>query len=208
MRFVESIFGKLCHFIKYFVGGCLINSIAHATWNHYIAVLVHLPMDENFSFFCHHIQLFLSHGTAHQIGSTCRIARQITHNLHDLLLIHHTAIRDIQNRLQCRMRIFIVPRIQFSLDVTRNLVHWTWTIKRNTSNNILQTIRLQFLHKGSHSATFKLENPIRIAFLPKFINFWVIHIFIKFYVNPTIFLDQLLAIFNHSQGSKPQKIHF
>ena len=49
-------------------------------------------MDKILFFLQHNIHLFLTHSTAHQVGTSIGITAQIAHDLHDLLLVHQTAI--------------------------------------------------------------------------------------------------------------------
>ena len=57
-----------------------------------------ISVNEVCTLFLHDICLFLTHGTTNQVTSSHRITAQITHDLHNLLLIYDTAIGRCQDR--------------------------------------------------------------------------------------------------------------
>ena len=85
---------------------------------------------------------FLGHGTAHQIASSQRISCQISHDLHNLLLIYDTAVGRLQNRFKLRAIITDGIRAVLAPDILGNEIHGARTIKGNSRNYILQALRL------------------------------------------------------------------
>ena len=86
-------------------------------------------MDEVFLFLQHDVHLLLGHGAAHQVGTAVAVASQITHYLHNLLLIHKTAVGNIQNRCQSIIHIFDFLRVFLVFYVFRYRVHGTRSVK-------------------------------------------------------------------------------
>ena len=50
-----------------------------------------------------------------------------------------------------------------SFDILWNEIHRTWPVKRNSGDNIFQTLWTKFLHEALHPCTFYLENAVRLA---------------------------------------------
>ena len=88
MGFVKRILGKICHFIINLIGSLLVNTICNTAWYTFLRISVHKIL----AFLCHDIGFLLGHGAAHKVASSKGISCQITHDLHNLLLIDDTAI--------------------------------------------------------------------------------------------------------------------
>ena len=97
--FVEGVAGKGGHLVEDMLGHILRHAVAHRAGHGDFAVF-HLPVDENFLFFGHDVVLFLGHGAAHQIAAAIGIPGQIAHDLHDLFLIDHAAVGDVEDGLE------------------------------------------------------------------------------------------------------------
>ncbi len=159
MGFIKCIFGKINHFIIDFIGSCLRDPACYAPRN----LLLFISIDKILPLLLHDRSLFLGHGPANQIASPQGIARQLLHNLHNLLLIDDTAIGRLQNRLQLRTVIGNRFRMVLSPDILGNKVHGTWTVQRDACYHILQTPGLQFFYEVLHPCAFQLEDPVRPA---------------------------------------------
>ena len=133
MGFIKCIFGKVNHIIINLVCHFLIDSSCNTARN----IFFRITIDKVLPLLLHYLALFLRHGTAHQVRSAPCITGEVTYNLHNLFLIYDTAIGRRQNRLQFRAVIGNAFRVVFSLDISRNKVHWTRTVKRNACDNIL-----------------------------------------------------------------------
>ena len=92
MGLVECVFREAYHLVEDLLCGIFRHTVSHTSCDLHIAVIIGLAMDKVLFFLQHNVHLFLTHGTAHQVGTSIGITAQIAHDLHDLLLIHQTAI--------------------------------------------------------------------------------------------------------------------
>ena len=88
MWFVKCIFCKVLHLIIYLIGSLFTYAILNTAWYSVSLITVY----EILTFLLHYIKLFLSHCSSHIITTAPRISGKVTDNLHNLLLIYHTAI--------------------------------------------------------------------------------------------------------------------
>ena len=88
MGFIKGIFRKIHHGIVNLICRLLADTIIDAALN----ALLLIAVNKVLSLRIDNILLFLTHGTADIVRLPHGIARQILHNLHDLLLIDDTAI--------------------------------------------------------------------------------------------------------------------
>ena len=93
MCFIKRIIGKVHNFIKNRLRRLFINTALDGAVNAQFLVAV----DEVGAFLRQFLHFFLGHRAAHHIRLAKRISRQHAENFHDLFLIDHTAIRDVQN---------------------------------------------------------------------------------------------------------------
>ena len=98
MGFIEGVFCEILHFLVNLPGNIFWNPFRHRTWHGHVAIRVFFSMDEHFAFSVHDIAFLFRHRAAYQIASSHRKASQIAKDLHDLLLINHTAVSHVQNR--------------------------------------------------------------------------------------------------------------
>ena len=204
MGFIKGILGKVDHIVVYFIGHGLADSIPDAARNVFLLVSV----DKVLPFLLHHLYLFFGHGAAQDIASPVGIARQVTHDLHHLLLVNNAAVRRLENRLQLRTVIAYQLRMALSVDVLRNKIHRTRTVEGDTRNNVFQRGRLQFLHKALHSAGLQLKHAFALTRADHSHDVRIIVINIpEADLFSFLFLRQLLRVLNNRQGAKPQKVH-
>ena len=90
MGLVECVGCKISHFVEYLVSNSAVNTVFAA------------PVNKIASLLLHNIVLFFAHGTTHNISPAVRISCQGTEYLHNLLLIHHTAVGVPEYGLQHR----------------------------------------------------------------------------------------------------------
>ena len=88
MGFVEGVFREVDHLVVDGVGGLLVDAVGNTA----LHSLLRIAVDEVLPLLFHHCGLFLGHGAAHQIASAQRVAGQIPHNLHYLLLVDDAAV--------------------------------------------------------------------------------------------------------------------
>ena len=204
MGLIERIFRKIHHFIINLRGDILRDAVCHTSGH----ALLRISIDEIRPLLFHHGLLFLTHGTAHEIASPKRIAAQITHDLHYLLLINNTAVGRRQNRLQLRTQIGNCSKIALSLNIFRDKVHRSRTVQGNPGNNIFKVLWLQFLHEVLHSCTFQLEHAICFAGSDGCQNLFIIKInLIKINLFSGTLPYKLHGITQHREGSKSQEVH-
>ena len=137
MGFIEGILGKIRHFIKDSVGCCFINAIGDTA--RYTKFLI--AVDKILALLGHNIGFFLGHSSAHKVTSAKIIAGQLHNDLHNLFLIHNTAIGWLENLFQLRAFIADGCDIIFALDVAGNEIHRARTIKGNAGNDVFQIMR-------------------------------------------------------------------
>ena len=151
MGFIEGVGGKAAHLIKDAVRHRLRDAVLGAAGNEMPALLFH------------DISFFLAHGAAHQIRLTVAVARQLTTDLHDLLLIDDTTIGNAEDRLQQRGFVPHLTGILLVAAVLRNGVHRPRTVQRNGSGEILDGLGAQLSQHLAHAARFQLEHAGGIA---------------------------------------------
>ena len=95
MGLIEGILCKIDHFIIYFVRSLLVNTVFYTSRH----IICFISIHEDLALFLHHVALFLGHGTAQKVASSQCVSGQVTHDLHDLLLIDDTSVCRLQYRL-------------------------------------------------------------------------------------------------------------
>ena len=170
MGFVEGILGEIHHIIIDAARNLLTDSLGDAARYS----LLRVSVDEVCALLLHDRLLFLTHGTAHEVAPPHGIAAQITHNLHNLLLIDNTAVGGLQNRLELRTGVDDLVMVVFSFYVSRNEIHRARTVQGNTGNDILKALRPQFLHEVLHSGALQLEDSLRLSGSDICQHLWII----------------------------------
>ena len=154
---VEGVAREGRHLVEQPGGDVLGDAVAHAAGHHHVAVFIHLAVDKDLFLMGHHIVLLLGHGTAHQITAAHGIARQVPHNLHDLLLVNHAAVGHIQYGLEPGRQVLDRIRVLLARHVAGNRLHRTRSVQRYRSDDVLK-IRGPHLHqKLGHARGFQLE---------------------------------------------------
>ena len=199
MGFVKSVSCEIDHLIINMICSLLINAILNTALYVFFLIAVHKIL----AFLLHDRRLLLGHGTAHQIASAHGIARQIANDLHNLFLVDDTAIGRSQNMLQLRTFICDGGLIILSFQITRNEIHRSRTIERNSRNDILQVFGPQLLHEAFHSRTLQLEDAIALSGANGCQDIFIIIInFFHNQMNAVVFLCLTHRILNDSQGSE------
>ena len=88
MALIERIVRKIHHLVEEVICDILADAVVHTAA--YALGLV--AVDKVLPLLLHDRLFFLTHGAAHQVRAPPGIARQVSHNLHDLLLIDHAAV--------------------------------------------------------------------------------------------------------------------
>ena len=201
---IERIFCEICHFIEDGFRRFHRDTILH-TAGHFIPVAV----DEFLSFLCHHVGFFLTHGTADKVASAKAVARQVTHDLHNLLLINDTTVGVIQDRLQFFMGILHIAAGIFPFDIFGDKVHRAGTIHGDTGDHIFQTSGLQFLHELLHTAAFQLEHAFRLTLTDHIVNRRIIFgEIIHIQLDAMDTFDFLHRRLDNGQCTQTKEVHF
>ena len=88
MGFVEGILRKIRHLVKNLAGHLFRYAIFYCARHRTVLCTI----DKRLPFFGHYIALFLAHSTPNQVATRPAVSRQLTDDLHNLLLIHHAAV--------------------------------------------------------------------------------------------------------------------
>ena len=154
------------------------------------------------------LELFLAHRAPHHIRLAKRVSRQRLENLHDLLLIDHTAVGDGQDGFQKRVLVGHLFRIVAAFGVARDILHRAGAVQRDHRRNILNRLRAQVHHHVRHAARFQLEHAHGAA-LPKHL---VGRLVIKRYVvHPEIRtppMNHFFRVRDDSQVAQAEEVHF
>ena len=205
MRLIKCVFCKVNHIVINLICRLLRNSIGNTAWYAFRFISINKVL----TLFLHDCCFFLGHCTTYQVAPSKCITCQITHNLHNLLLIYDTSICRFQDRLQLRAVIFDRIRAIFSPDILRNKIHRPRTIQGNSRDHIFQALWFQFLHEVLHSRTFQLEHSIRMT-CSKRIQYLLIIIINMLHIqlHTGILFYQMYRILDNCQCTKSQKVHF
>ena len=143
---------------------CSGHAPADAAVDDHVAVFVHHAVHEILPLLGHHVLFLLGHGPAHQVAAAQRVARQIPHDLHDLLLIDHAAVGDVQNGLE--QRAFHSGRSAgscLSCDVAGDGLHGAGPVEGDGGDDVLEALRASCCVRNSaHPAGFQLEHAVRV----------------------------------------------
>ena len=124
MGLIEGIICKIHDFIKDGFRGLFIYTPFDGTINAQFFIAI----NEVGAFLCQLLHLLFGHGTPYHIRLAQGIARQHTEYFHDLFLIDHTAIGNIQNVLEQRVLILYERWVMLACDISWNRLHRTRTI--------------------------------------------------------------------------------
>src|SRR5205085_10869370 len=98
-------------------------------------------------------------------GAAERVAADLLRDLHHLFLIHHHAVRRLENRHEARIDVFDALAAALARDIIGNELHRTGSIERDQRDDVLEARRRRLLQEVAHAARFKLEHAGRIAAL-------------------------------------------
>ena len=162
VAFVEGIAGKGGHFVVNMLGHLPGHAPADAAVDDHVAVFVHHAVHEILPLLGHHVLFLLGHGPAHQVAAAQTVARQIPHDLHDLLLIDHAAVGDLQNGLEQGRFIVDGLRVVFARDVAGDGLHGAGPVEGDGGDDVLEAGGLHVLQEQAHPAGFQLEHAVRV----------------------------------------------
>ena len=135
------------------------------------------------------------------------VARKVTHYLHNLLLIHYTAIGGLKDWDQLFTVILYCSSISLTVYIIINKVHRSRSVEGNSRNYIFYVVRPKLLHKACHTGAFKLKYSLCPALADHQIDIFILHVYL-FYVKlvPSFFLsvsvNKLYRLFYNCQVSK------
>ena len=125
MRFIERILGKVDHRIIYLICRICRYTIADTAGNASLRTAVH----EILTFLVDNVLLLLAHRTTYIVSLSHRISCKVSDYPHDLFLIYDTAVCRIQYRFKLRTAICDLVRIVLALDILRNEIHRSRSVK-------------------------------------------------------------------------------
>ena len=208
MGFIERIFCKADHLVVDLIGCSFGNSVANTTLDFYSSIFVIFSVDEVFTFLFHNVALLLTHGTTNQVTSAIGVAGQISYDLHNLFLIHHTTVSHGKDRSQTLIDIVRVLGIFLIFNIGGDGTHGTRSIQGNSRNHIFEAVRLQISHELSHSTAFQLEHAHGISATNQLIHLGIVIVHIgKVHATSMIFFNEINGITNDSQVSQTQEVH-
>ena len=159
MGLVEGVLGKVHHFVVDVLRHPFGNALFKASGDPFFGIAV----DEVMALLLHDGLLFLGHGPADQVAPSQGVARQVPHDLHDLLLVDDAAVGGSQDGLHFGAVIGDARPVGLALYILGNKVHGARSVEGYARYDILQALRPQLLHKGLHARGFDLEHSVRPA---------------------------------------------
>ena len=159
MRLVERVVGEVDHLVVDVRGHRLGDAVGDAAGH----VFFRVPVDERLALPLHDGQFLLAHGAAHFIAAAERIARQLLHDAHHLLLVDDAAVGGGQDGLQFFRLVGDAFRVVLPLQVPRDEIHRARAVERDAGRHILQRAGLELLHEVLHARAFQLEHPVVAA---------------------------------------------
>ena len=132
MGFIECVLRKFDHLIKQLIR----NSFADSSFYTSINVSSFVSGDKSFPFMLKLIKFLFRHKPSYIIRLRKAKTSQLLHNFHYLFLINNTPIGFSEYRFKFWTIIFNFLWIHLILNILRNKIHWTRTIKRYKGNEI------------------------------------------------------------------------
>ena len=174
MAFVEGICRKRGHGIENFGCDLFGNTCGDRTVTDLVAVLVLFTEDESMAFIFHFLRLLFGHGTADDVRSSVRKSRDITADVHDLLLIQDASGGFVQYLFELGCAVADLFGVCTVFKEFRDRIHRTGTVDGDGEDNILQTEGAHGGEHFSHTARFELENAVGSARGDQFIGLFII----------------------------------
>ena len=152
--------------------------------------------------------LLLGHGAAHQVAAAHGVARQVAHDLHDLLLIHHAAVGHVQDGLQLRRDVAHAVRVLLARHVAGDRLHRPRTVQRNRGDDVLEVARAHALQELPHARGFQLEHAVGVALGDHVVHARVVEgDVLGSYARPAALLHQRLGVHDDVQRAQAQEVH-
>ena len=134
MGFIERVLGEVDHVVIDPVGRLRRDPLCRASRY----VLLRIAVDKIAALLLHDLLFFLAHRPSDEIRASERIAAEVLHDLHDLLLVDDTPVGRCQDRLELLCLVADLAVFLFSLDILGNKVHRARAVQRDPCNDILQ----------------------------------------------------------------------
>ena len=203
MRLVERVICKIHDLIKDGFRRLLIHAALHRAVNAQLLI----AENEVGALFFQLLHLLFGHRTAHHVRLAERIARHHAEYLHDLFLIDHTAVGDVQNILEQRMLVFDLRRVVLARDIARNRLHRSRTVQGDDRRDIFNRVRLESGHDICNARTFKLEYTAGLSLREHLIGRVVLQRDFIQAERRIHLLHHLFGIRQNSQISQTEEVH-
>ena len=138
MGLIEGILCEVNHCIIDVIGLILRDPVPDAARNVFPVIAV----DEVLTLLLHHLGFLLAHGAADEVGAAERIAAEVTHDAHDLLLVDDAAVGRFENRAELLCLIRHGIRIFLAGDVFRDKFHRARTVEGDAGDDVLKALGL------------------------------------------------------------------
>ena len=130
-------------------------------------------------------------------------------NSHRLFLINDYAVSRLQNVDEFRVLIVNFVGVELVRNIRRDIRHRTRTVQTNACYDFFENGRFQFAHKVFHTAAFKLEHGIGVAFADHLIRFLILvseFVEVDFFI--AVFFEKPLCHIYIRKRFECQKVHF
>ena len=164
MGFVKTVAGKSLHLF--------VNMRSDFFGN----VILFTALYELFTELFHYVQFLFTHSLTQSVSLAGGKAAQCFGNLHNLLLIHHTAVGLFQGFFQHRRFIddFFLSVFAAHEHIHHTRFHRPGAVERHQGGHVAKLGRLQLFNQVAHTAAFQLENAQRFARAKHIVGFFII----------------------------------
>ena len=149
VRLIKGVICKALHIRKQFCCRLAVHTALHS------------PRNKALTLGKQNVRLLFGHGTAHDVGVTEGIARDLAEDAHDLLLIDGTAVGRAQDRLQLCNGIAHALWMMTAFNKFGNGIHRSRTVKRNCRNDVIQPLGREIGKHLPHAARLQLKHTAR-----------------------------------------------
>ena len=211
VRLVERIACKLQYLVEQVVCNLFADAVCHCAGDVFarLVAVEFTAVQEDIALLFENGKFLLCDSTSHDVRATETEARDLLRDLHDLFLIHDTAVGVFKDVFKKRMRVLHLIGMTFTFQKQVDKLHGTGTVHRNACDDVFETVGLQLRHKAFHTAAFKLEHRFAISRSDEFVHFVVfVSEFVEVKVYALVRFYEFQRFVDVGERFKPQKVHF